>query len=419
MTQFNAKTSTTRTNNKLLLILVPILIIVAGILVLIALTTRAETPEKKPTITLAPLVEAMVIQPEDITFEVSSQGTVSPRTETILISEVSGMVTDVSRKLNVGGFFKKGELILTIDPIIYEVAVLEAESRVESMQALYIQEEAQSEQAEDEWLITGRPVSDAPILALRIPQLKKARADVKAAEADLKKAKIQLTKTKIIAPYDALITEKFVDIGQYVSTSSQVAKTIAIDYAEVRLPIKQKDIPFLNLPKVNQFGKVGSVVRIESRQGAMDLSWDSHITRYEGVVDSSSRVHYLVAQIDDPYNLLINDEHDNEQDAELRVGMFVHATVIGKTSDSILRLPRTALRGADQIHTIDNENNLNIVMVDVIRTDAKYVYIKNNINTDNRLVLTKLSTAIQGMPLRVKGDEKTNGPVTPNSAEVE
>ncbi|WP_371373849.1 efflux RND transporter periplasmic adaptor subunit [Thalassotalea aquiviva] len=390
---------TSNTRSKLLLIGLPIIIIVAGLLGYIVLSSLAKQPEKKPMLNLAPLVEVSDIHVETVTFEVKSQGSVSPRTQTTLISEVSGMVVAVSDKLHIGGFFKKGEVLLEIDPIIYEVALLEAQSRLESRQAAYIQEQAQAKQAEDEWRMTGKPLTQAPALALRVPQLKRAQAEIKAAEAELKRAKIKLARTKIRSPYDALLTEKYVDIGQYVSVNGQIAKAFAIDYAEVRLPIKQQDVNFLTLPKVNDLGAKGQQVRIYADQGGVPTYWNSHISRYEGVVNQNSRVHYLVAHIDDPYNL-----YNSEQDAELRIGTFVQARIVGKTMDEVIKLPRTALRGVNTIHTITADNRLNIINVEVIRTDADYVYVKNTIKPKHRLVLTRIVTAVEGMPLRVRGE---------------
>ncbi len=389
-----------KTKSKWFLIGTPILIILFGLIGLSIMSSMAQQPEKKPAKTLATLVDVMPLQVQDVTFEIESQGTVVPRTETINTSEVSGTVLETSLKFKVGGFFKKGEVLLKIDPITYEVALLEAESRVESMQAQLIEQQARAKQAEDEWGLTGRTLEEAPVLALRLPQLKKAEADLKAAQADFKEAQIKLDDTIIIAPYDALITEKFVDIGQYVSVNSQLAKMIAVDYAEVRLPIKQKDVGFIDLPKINERQDKSRAVTINSQMAGETLSWHSFITRYEGVVNNSSRVHYLVAQIDDPYNLF-----NNEQDEELRIGMFVEAKVAGKTVNNIIQFPRTALYGSNRINTVTPDNKLDIVEVKVIRTDSKNVYIKNTIKAGHRLVLTKISTAVQGMSLRVKGEE--------------
>lgn len=393
--------SSAKSKSKLFLIGMPILIIIIGLIGFVGMASMAQQPEKKPTTNLATLVDVVPMTPSDITLSIATQGTIVPRTETITVSEVSGMVLNTSNRFKVGGFFKKGDVLLEIDPITYDVALLEAQARLESKQAELIEQEARAKQAEEEWGLTGRTLQEAPVLALRLPQLKKAQAEVKAAKADLKEAQIKLAKTRIIAPYDSIITEKYVDIGQFVSTNSQLAKLIAVDYAEVRLPIKQKDIHFIDLPKINAHNDTSHSVIITSTLGNETLSWHSFITRYEGVVNDSSRVHYLVAQINDPYNLF-----NNEQDEELRIGMFVKANVKGKTLTDVIKLPRTALYAANKINTITDDNKLDIINVDVVRSDTDFIYIRNNIKTNHRLILTKISTAVQGMSLRVKGESE-------------
>lgn len=398
--------TSSQAKSKLFLIGLPFLIVIVGALVFMALSSMAKPPEKKELLSKAPIIEVIAVKQQNVTFAISSQGTVVPRTETILTSEVSGQITFVSKKFLVGGYFEQGELMLKIDPISYEVAVLQAESRLGAMQAEMIQEHARAEQAEDEWLLTGKTVEEAPILALRLPQLQKAQADVKAAAADLQEAKIKLSRTTIIAPYDALIREKQVDIGQYVSTGSQLATTIAIDYAEVRLPIKQKDIAFINLPKINKANKEQTIVEIYTKQGGQRSTWQSTIHRYEGVVDQQSRVHYVVAQIADPYNL----KDTNAIDSELRVGTFVKANVNGKSVEGLLPIPRIALRGINQLHLVNAENKLHILDIDVVRAEKDIVFINANITDDMRIITTKLETPVEGMLLRVLGEFEINKP---------
>ncbi|MDN3653593.1 efflux RND transporter periplasmic adaptor subunit [Thalassotalea ponticola] len=367
------------------------------------LKSMAPMPPKKPMDNKAPLVQAVDIVVDDVTFSVASQGTVKARTQTVLVSEVSGQVTFVSDKFRVGGFFSKDELMLEIDPSIYQVQLLQAQSRLESMQAAYIEEQARSEQAKQEWKLTGKPVEKAPILALRTPQLKKAQADVKAAEADLQEAQRKLNRTKIYAPYDALVVEKYIDIGQYVATSSQLAQTVAIDYAEVRLPIKQSDLRYLNLPKLNESGGSERAVTLLYGDGDNQQQWSSVIARYEGVVSNQSRVHYIVAQIDDPYNLI-----NNQRNFEARIGMFVNAVIEGKTADNIAIIPREAVHGMNTVYVVSKDNTLQIKQVDIVRSTAEHLLVKNQFNQGDRLVMTRLRTPVQGMTVRVEGDDSAD-----------
>src|SRR5690606_37125888 len=103
-----------------------------------------------------------------------------------------------------------------------------------------------------------------------------------------------------------LIREKMVDIGQYVGTGTQLLRTFAVDYAEVRLPLTDRDIAFLDLPQPGQPVKADAkhkTVTLSASVGGRPLQWNAHIVRTDGVIDSSTRVYHAVAQVPDPYGL--------------------------------------------------------------------------------------------------------------------
>ncbi|MFT5759308.1 MAG: multidrug efflux system membrane fusion protein [Alteromonadaceae bacterium] len=389
-------------------VLSPIAIIFLALFVVGILGALAPKPAKKPPEIKPPLVEVIELVRKDVTFSIASQGNVVPRTKTNLISEVSGVVTYIAEKFNVGGFFKKGEVLLNIDDITYRVAVLQAQARLEAAQAVLIEEQANAAQKKDEWLLTGKTLAQAPILALRIPQLQKSKADVKAAQASLQEAEVKLRRTTITAPYDAMIQAKHVDIGQYVAMGSVLASTFAVDFAEVRLPIKQKDVLFLNLPKVNQHSN-GSSVNLTYQLGSEEFSVSSRLTRYEGEVDSASRVHYVVAQIDDPYHI----KSTNNSPA-LRVGMYVNAIVSGKVLTDTIAIPRGAVYGENTIRLAD-QNHLFLQEVSILRSDADYVYTRDVIAPGMRLITTKIESVVDGMTLRISGEENVSKIMTNNT----
>lgn len=390
-------------------VLTPMLIILITAAIFVVVATLAPKPAKKPIIIKSPLVDVINIERKNITFAVQSQGSLLPRTQTSLISEVSGMITEVSPKFYVGGFFKKGEPLLAIDDITYQVALIQAQSRLDSAKASLVEEQARTKQAEDEWLLSGKALKEAPVLALRIPQQQKAQADLLAAKADYKAAQIKLERTKIVAPYDAMIKTKIVDQGQYVSTGTLLAETFAVDYGEVRLPVKQKDVAFLNLPNINDINSTTSPVELSYQLNGSKHLWTSHLTRYEGVVDSKSRVHYVIAQIDDPYAIKSGTLHN-----PIHIGTFVNANITGKIVNNVVAIPRGAIYGENSLYLVDSHNKLKIVKVELLRTDNHFFYTLDEFTAKDRVILTKLTSPVEGMTLRVNGDvveeAKTNTP---------
>ena len=388
-------------------VVTPIAIIFIAIILVVIVAIFSPKPAKKPVVIKSPLVEVVTLKPEKIRFVVQSQGTVQPRTETTLVAEVSGMVTQVSPKFLVGGFFEKGEWILTLDDAIYQINLTKAQARLATAKASLLEEEGRAQQAKQEWLLTGNSLENAPALALRVPQIEKARADVVSAEADLREAKIRLEKTKIVAPYNAMLKEKRTDVGQYVNAGSQLAVTFAVDYAEVRLPIKKRDLNFLNTGRIDQVEQQLDPVQLYSMLDQKKQTWQSHIVRYEGFVDSKSRVYYAVARVKDPYNLL-NEASSHNNKVDLQVGSFVRATIQGKAISAVYAIPRSAISGTNTVYVLDKENKLAILNISVLRSDADYLYSQDSQLADQRIIITKLETPVAGMSLRLANESSNS-----------
>ncbi len=382
-------------------IALPVSVLLFGVAVVALITLLEQPAEKKPEISSAPRVETLLVTSRQVTFAIESQGTVSPRTETKLVTEVSGVVGSASTKLQVGGFFEKGEILLSIDASDYQAAVKQAEANLLGKKAKLTQELAQSQQAEKEWAITGRPIEEAPVLALRRPFLDEAKAAVLFAEAELDQARRKLDRTQIRAPYDGLVKSKSVGVGQFLTVGTPLAEIIAVDYAEVRLALSDAELAYLQLPRpqdlVNNIdGNSKAVaVTLEAKVGGKHYSWPANIHRTEGVIDSRSRVHYAVAQITDPYSL-----HSETNNPALSFGSFVNAKIQGITVDDVFVVPRNAFRDENTLLVVDSENSLHLRETDVIRSDNQYVYITSGINPGDEVILTGMLAPVEGMAVQ-------------------
>lgn len=287
---------------------------------------------------------------------------------------------------------------MCIDASDYQAAVKQAEANLLSRKAKLTQEIAQSQQAEKEWAITGRPKEDAPVLALRQPFLEEAKAAVLFAEAELDQARRKLDRTQIRAPYDGLVKSKNIGVGQYLTVGTQLAELFAVDYAEVRLALSDAELAFLQLPNPqvlaveNESSIDGVAVTIKAKVGGKEYFWPAIIRRTEGVIDSRSRVHYAVAQITDPYGL-----HSETNKPALSFGSFVKADIQGITVNDVFVVPRDAFRDENTLLVVDSENSLHLREANVIRSDNHHVYITSGINPGDEVVLTGMTAPVEGM----------------------
>ncbi|MCH9005359.1 MAG: efflux RND transporter periplasmic adaptor subunit [Proteobacteria bacterium] len=363
--------------------------LIVGILVLAivaagAMMSLREQPPKKERVDIDPLVATLTLEIMTANFEIRSQGTVRPRTETVLSAEVSGTIVSISPKFVAGGVFAKNETLLRIDPTNYTVAVDQAEALVTQRQIEHDganKLRSQGYRAESEY-------------ASAVAALASARAESVRARRNLERTFIRL-------PYDGIVRAKETDLGQFVSTGTRIGVVFSTDYAEIRLPLTDVDLAFVDLPGPNQTtasgGADGPAVMLTAIQKGRPREWQARIVRTEGVVDEKSRVTYAVAQLADPYGL------HNDGNA-LPVGTFVGATIQGSTAENIIRVPRGAVRGSRQLLFVDQDNKIEIRNVDIVRSDAEYSYLQGGAVEGERIVVSALEAPINGMVVRTADD---------------
>jgi RND family efflux transporter MFP subunit len=375
-------------------------VVLAALFVAVMMNVLKPETDKSPQPEAAIAVKTAVVTGSQLTMQVGSQGIAKARTKTTLVSEVSGAVLQVSNAFVVGGTFHAGDILLKLDPTDYEVALQRAEARLISAKAGMELERARSVQAEKEWALTGRPQSEAPLLALRRPYLLEAEANLLQAQAEVRQAKIKLQKTEIRAPYSGMVANKLVDVGQFVSTGTRIGETFAIDFIEVRLPLTEKDLSMMESLS-SKSNLADKTVVLSGTVDGTNTSWLASIERSEGVVSELNRSQYIVARVADPYGL---NSVDQTVTAPLRVGTFVKASIQGKVLNNVFKVPRSALLEGSRVGMVGSEQLLVIVPVTVASGDDDYYYISEGLEDGDEIVISALGTPIEGLKLRVKND---------------
>jgi RND family efflux transporter MFP subunit len=278
--------------------------------------------------------------------------------------------------------------------------VKRAEAALASRRAQLADEEARSRQAIKDWKNLGR-AGDPPPLVARQPQLADARANVLAAEADLEKARRDLQRTRITLPYDGLVRQRQVDLGQFVAPGTQLGITFSVDTAEVRLPVTPTDLAYLDLPSPGSMpGADAPIVELAAEEAGETLTWQARLVRTEGVLDEQSRVLYVVAEVIDPYGV-----QGLSRQPTLRVGTFVRAAIEGRYARDLVVLPRFVLRNDDTVLVANAERELEVRPVTVARAEPDLIYISSGIEDGEQVITTTLDAPIPGTRLVLAGQE--------------
>ncbi|MCL2913561.1 efflux RND transporter periplasmic adaptor subunit [Shewanella corallii] len=378
-------------------VLPPLLIIVVFIGLAMLLMMTREEPEKREEEVKLTVVDARNASQQRVSLNLPSYGVVEPKHKTQLVAEVTGRLLTIAPEFVAGGVVKKGQQLAMIEQSDYEADLAQAQASLAQAQAALEEEIARGEVAKIEFRDFDNGVP--PELGLRKPQLKKEQANVKFAQAALDRAKRNLERTVIRAPFDGIVKARSVDLGQYVTLGTNLGELFNTDIAEVRLPLANSDLAYLESVD-NPDTEVVLTADLAGRQ----VTWQGNIVRSEGVIDAGNRMVYLVAEVEDPYL------HGNKSLGELplKFGTFVNATIRGRTVEGIVKLPRHLVRNSE-VAMVKGDNTIEMRVVNVVRTDTNHVYIKDSIKDGELVSYTPINTLEAGEEVKLLGQEDSSG----------
>ncbi len=385
----------------------PLLILGAALLVVAVLFLARRVPEERPHQNAAPLVRVTAAVAAPFQFTVTANGAVSPRTESDLIPQVSGEIVEMSPALAAGGFFEAGDLLARIDAADYRVdreAARAQVARAESEHGRTRKELDRQRRLANQSVASESRIDDAEN-AFQI-----AKASLREAEARLERAERDLDRTTIRAPYRGRVRSEQVDLGQFVNRGTAIARIYAVDFAEVRLPLPDRELAYLDVPLgPNPYAADGSRV---SRGARVELTadfaggshrWEGTLVRTEAELDPRSRMVHLVVRVSDPFGL------ETARSAPLAIGLFVEATIEGRRLEQAFVLPRDSLRPGNQVYIVDAENRIRFRNVDLLRTERERIVVGSGLEPGERICISQLDAAIDGMLVRVVAAEGSQG----------
>lgn len=380
--------------NKLLKVIAPVAVLAISVGVVTALSAAKPAPEKKEDTQRFISLYVDEVRSDEVTLSVQAEGEVRPKTEIDLIPQVSGRIVGISESFAEGAEFDPGETLIKIDDTNYVIAKTRAEANLATAKVAVQREYANAKIKAEHWLdkdTQGKPSE----YALNKPQVQEAEAMLAAAEADLREAKLNIARTEINVPFLGRVREKLVGIGQYVTAGTRLGRVFSTDVVEVRLPLSDTQLAELNLPiGFMAGGSNAPQVQFSATVGNKQHTWTGRIVRTNAAMDQTTRMVYAIAEVDDPYGL------GSDAGAPMAVGMFVKAEIAGVNSQSAMVLPRLALRNANKVYVINDDNRLEIRTVDVLSTSTETVLVTDGVKPGDKVVTSTIPVAIDGMEVR-------------------
>ncbi|PIE41583.1 MAG: efflux transporter periplasmic adaptor subunit [Gammaproteobacteria bacterium] len=381
---------------KILKFILPVLILFISILVAFVLVQNRPKAVHKPVEIKHPLVSVAEVNSATLSVPVFTRGTVTPGTEIQLASEVGGQVLKISPNFENGGFFRKGDELLRIDPLEYDVNIKRAQANVAQARQVMLQAKAEMKARQR---VKGGTRNK---LATYEVQVKQAEAAFAAASAELAAAKLQKQRTVIRAPFDGRVRLKTVNLGQYVRPGMQLGAIYAVDIAEIRLPLSDRQVGLVDVPlDFDSVNEPGPMVTLVGQYGGEKYQWLGQVVRAEGGLDQRNRLLYVVAHVEDPY------AKDPKQPGRppLASGFFVDAKIKGRTHHNLFVVPRRSVRNGNQIWVVGPDNKLQRRELGVLYKGKDSIYVKSGLQNGDRVVLSQLDIAVEGMEVRTVNQE--------------
>ena len=385
--------------HRLIRILFPLALLAAGGGAWAYFQATAPKMERKMPEAKVWTVEVLAVKTSQAPAVISAMGTVTASREVALKARVAGDVIYLSPRFVPGGLISKGKEILRLDPSDYEVEVKKAESALEKAQADLTLEQGSQTIAREELRLLRETSMDgvAPTdLVLRKPQLQQAKASVASAKADLRKARLDLKRTKVTAPFNAMIIERNVNLGSHVASQGELATIVDTDEYWIKAVIPLDQLKNLDLDRE---GGCPAVIRSQAYQGA----WEGRAVRAAGKLSETSRMATVIVVVSDPLGLKSGGEPER-----LMLDDYVSVKIEGRTLDSVIDLPRAALRDGDTVW-VENNGTLDIRPVTLAMKQGDRVFVNSGLETGDRVVISDLSTPVKGMKIQVMDDSGKMG----------
>ncbi|WP_320006113.1 efflux RND transporter periplasmic adaptor subunit [Maridesulfovibrio sp.] len=377
----------------------PLLIVAVAVIGAKTLIATRPVAKKKAPVVSAPLVNVNVLAFDNYQVWTPVMGTVEAAREISLEPQVIGRVISVSDSFIPGGYFEKGEEVLRIDPVDYELAVQQQQAVVAEAEYNLKLESGQQRVAGREWKLlkksSGGTAQEAE-LALRKPHLQKAKADLVSSKAKLRQARIDLGRTRVTAPFSCMVVSKSADLGAQLTLGETIASLVGTDEFWVVVSVPVDRLSSISVPS-SQNNYKGSKARVVMSSGNTVMEREGEVLRLLPSLESKGRMARVIVSVKDPLNLKGGEVRP------LLLGSYVSVYIDSGTLENVVAIPRTAFRDNNTIWVMLDSGVLDIRSVEPVWRDQDFIYLAEGVKSGEKLVVTDISAPLQNMKVRENG----------------
>ena len=421
----------------------------------------AEIPHVATADALAPTVEVVPIQWHETGIDFSVDGEVIPFRRIDLVAEIQGRVVYKSDQCRLGKFVEKDELLLTIDPVDYQLAVDQAETAVRQARVSIDENEVQKTNAEKELALAHERLEltlrdyerhqqlrqrntvtqadmdnvQASVLAIQeVIQQRENQHRVLSTQAErltvqhrrevlaLETAQLNLARTEIRAPISGIITEDSFEVHSFIQKGANVARILDPSQLEIQSSLHMRQIQWIWRQSGDSTGYVfpPTPVTVIYEMDSERWVWDGELRTLDGgMMNPMTRMVPCRVRVDDPEAGRRQTADSRQQTAAdasgavapllpslktptLFAGMFVTIIVHSKPEIPLYRIPERALLPGNRIWTVvEGKLRQHAIRIATTTPEGVLFYADSAaIRPNDLVVVSPLALPIEGSPVR-------------------
>lgn len=309
-------------------------------------------------------VEVISAKTSSQTININAHGIVEARWVSEINARVSGYVEEVSHSLRRGRFVTEGETLIKLADLDYRVAVSEAELALASANTALLTEKEKYKQAQRDIkvLTNSKGENSASVVALRIPQLAEAEANVRARQISLEKATRDLEFTQLTAPFSGVILDYEVSKAEWVEPGEDVLKLADITELFINVPLSADKWKLLDQSQLKEGISVD--IRIPSYS---NKNWRGIIRDY--IPAAEKKTGNLTLIVD-----LLNDT--DEFSTEVPLNSYANISFAASQVDNVVRVPESGLVNTRAVWAVDGQNRVRHLPMEILQYQKKEVLIR-------------------------------------------
>ncbi len=305
---------------------------------------------------------------------------------TCVSAEVSAQVQSLD--VRDGQPVTQGQTLLTFDDAIIRAAADQASGNLQKNEAVLVYNKAEWEKNEP--LFKTGAISESTY-DQKLSAYQNSIGQVEADKGALAKAKEDLKHTVVTAPITGVLSNRFVEKGDWVSTSGKLFQIS--DYTTIYLQtfLSDRDVAKLNITKVIQ----------EGRGVEAEVKVDPYPTKtFKGSID-------YIQPVTNQNRLFEARIYIDNRDMQLFEGMYARAEVVVKTIPDVVRIPIESL--LEQVHSnemnavvlVNKREQAEITRIRIGETDRHYAAVLDGLNPGDKVVVEGKEVVNSGQPLEV------------------